>query len=703
MNVIEFFYNIIKDPYFIGSMSFWIIIYILYRIKGKKNESIIFMFPFYVMLRTKKLNKLLKKIGQKFPRFWNAFFTVGVFVSLGFLIYGIYFFINNLIELFISPKPENIIQPLVPGITVEFSIFLYLIIPIGLCIIFHEFFHAMAAESNNINIQSSGLIFGGILYILLPGAFIEPDEYKIKSRKTKFWTKLRIMGAGSFANSLQAIIAIILLVNFPIIINPFYGPKVLQITEVIPSIDGGFNEGKISIGDVVVEINNTKIDLNKGIDLNTILNNGTNIKCFIGDNLTLKVLNKNGVIEYKNITLGPRYFLGFDYHYISDTILQIDKVYDKYQGGNNYNNLQVGMKFKAIDSYHFNLSERKSLGIYLKEYAKIGKVNFTLENDQNISIYIDYYPLVYGAFEFRNYYIGAFFETTSDFNVYVKRVLSSLTENGINDKNLFKGDKIIKVNGINLNISSNYTFEDFLNDVLGPINEEINVKFTVIPSDQNQEIDRNVIIKPIPMSYVFIGIKSKPYWIPKNIFSSLLGSNFALFVETELFYLYIISLSLALFNMMPMIIPPLDGYLMVREFISKFIGIELHEKRKKKIKILLDPSNNHYLLNTYYITDIISLKLESLDQDRSIDFSNIRYRFLDTIGDGYIDTIEFNLEDLKKINVPLLLNIEVTYLHDRKQYLKRIISWSFGSIISIIIVLNFIFSYIFLGDLTFWI
>ncbi|MHA1338645.1 MAG: site-2 protease family protein [Promethearchaeota archaeon] len=705
MSSIDFFYNIITDPFFLISGIFWILVYLFYKIRGKEKESIIIGFPFYAIFRTRKLNAWLRKLGRKYAKFWRIFFTIGVFVSFGFLVYGIYFFINNLVELFIAPKPENIIQPLVPGVTIEFSIFSYLILPLGLCIIFHEFSHAMASEADNLDLKSTGLIFGGLFYIILPGAFVEPDEYKIKSRNTKFWTKLRISGAGTFANAIQTIIALLLLINFSTVISPFYGPKVFQIAEVIPSIEGGFNEGNVLEGDIIFEINNTKIDLTKGIDLTAVLNNETNIKCFIGDTLLFKGIDKNGNKIVRNITLGPHYFIGFEYTYISDTILEITEVYDKYQGGNNYKSLTSGMKFQGINGYYFNLSEGRSLGIYLKEYASIGKVNFTLENNQNISIYIDYFPLVYGAFEFRNFYLGAFFKTDSEYNVYVERVLSSLTETGINDKNLLKGDKITKVNGIALNISANYTFEDFLNSVLGPVNDEQTAVFTVIPSGSSQEVDRNVIIKPIPKSYVFIGVRSQPYWYPKNWFSNLLGSNFAIWLERETFYFYMIGFSLTLFNMMPMIIPPLDGYMMMKEIIAKIIGIDLNSKRQKKVKILLEPNKYQYLLNTYYIIDVKNVELEILERNNPnllFNSNKPKYRLLDTINDGYIDTIEFDKEELEQLESQVILKVDLEYLYDRKEKVKKVITWGIGFGIFILIILNFIFSYVFLRNIMFW-
>lgn len=702
MAIIDSIINLINSPFFIISAIFWIVAYALMSLFDKKREHILLFFPFYAIFRTKKLNEWLRKIGQKYQKFWRIWFTLGIFVSLGFMLYGIYFFFNNLIELWIAPKPENSITPMIPGVTVNLNVFSYLILPLLFIITFHEFSHAMASEADGLKVKSTGIIGAGLFYIILPGAFVEPDEFQLKSPKTKTWTKLRVFGAGTFTNAIQAGIALLLVLNFTTLISPFYGPNVFQVDYIVPNIQGGYNEGNIAIGDKVIEINGTKIDENAGLGLTDILNNKTSIQCSIGDLLNLTVLDNNNQPQTRLLTLGKHLFVGFNYKYNSESELEIIDVYSKYQGGNNYKNLSVGMKFKAIDEYEFNTTEGKTLGIYLRNYANEGIVNFTRIDDTNISIYIDYYPLVLGAFEFRSFYTGAFFYNDSNNNVFVERVLSDLTETGINSNNLFKGDQITQVNGNPVVISSEITFEDFLLSILGTITQTTEVYFTVIPKGSSTPTTRTVLFQPINKSYVFIGIQTSDYWIPKNWLASMLGSNFVIWLRTQLVYFYMIGFSVTLFNMLPLVFPPLDGYLIIKELVNVIFGVKYDQKKKKKIKFLFDEETSDYHLMTHNIISVNNVEMNlTIDRNPEL-FDQLAYKTKDTTGSGHIDTLTFNLESAKLPPTGTEIITEIEYLEDRKLTKKKKIYYTIGIITLIIVILNFLFSYLFVGDITFW-
>lgn len=702
MAFIDSIINLISSPFFIISALFWIIAYALMSALDKKREHILLFFPFYAIFRTKKLNEWLRKIGQKYQKFWRIWFTIGVFVSLGFMIYGIYFFINNLIELWVAPKPENSITPMIPGVTVNLNVFSYLILPLLFIITFHEFSHAMASESDGLKIKSTGLLGAGLFYIILPGAFVEPDEFQLKAPKTKSWTKLRVFGAGTFTNAIQAGIALLLVLNFSTLISPFYGPNVFQVNYIVPNSQGGYNEGNLLIGDKVIEINGTKIDQSAGIGLTEILHNKTSIQCSVGDALNFTVLDSNNQHQTRILTLGKHLFIGFDYKYNSESELEITNVYSKYQGGNNYKNLSVGMKFKAIDGFEFKTTEEKTLGIYLRNYANEGIVNLTKTDDTNISIYIDYYPLVLGAFEFRSFFTGAFFYNDSSNNVFVERVLSDLTETGINSKNLFKGDQITHVNGNPVVISSEITFEDFLLSTLGTISETTEVLFTVIPKGSSSPVTRTVLFQPINKSFVFIGIQTSDYWIPKNWLASSLGSNFVTWLRTQLVYFYMVGFSVTLFNMLPMIVPPLDGYLLIKEIVNIIFGSKFDEKKKKKIKFLFDEETADYNLMTHNIVSINNVEMNLTENRNPELIDQLVYKTKDTIGSGYVDTLTFNLKSTKLPPTGTEIITEIEYLEDSKLKNKRKIYYTIGIITLILVVLNFLFSYLFVGDITFW-
>ena len=98
--LLEFLLN----PWFLISLIFWIIVVALtYLLRNKKDAAYLF-FPLLAMFKTKKLNNFITKISKKAPKFWKIFWTIGIFVSFGFVIYAFYFFFVNFINLLINPK-----------------------------------------------------------------------------------------------------------------------------------------------------------------------------------------------------------------------------------------------------------------------------------------------------------------------------------------------------------------------------------------------------------------------------------------------------------------------------------------------------------------------------------------------------------------------------------------------------------------------
>lgn len=703
MAISDFLIGLFSNPFFLISLFFWIFCYILIKILGKRKENVTLLIPFLAMFRTKKLNNLLQRIARKTPRLWKWIWNVGIFVSFGFTIFGLYFFISNLIALITAPSIENAITPLIPGVTISLPLFSYLILPILFVITVHEFSHAMAAGADNITIKSTGIFGAGVFFVVGFGAFVEIDEFAARSHKVSPWTRLRIAGAGTFSNAIETVIGLLILLNFAAIISPSYGPQVFQVNTVLPTSQGGYNYGNISPGEIVVSINGTQINAQNGIDLDSILNNQTSLKCSAGDTLIFTSINGNHTDYNRTITLGRHFFLGFEYEFVSNTTAQITTLYSLFQGGNNYNNseLSVGTQFTALNGYTFNQTAGRTPSSFLTTLNHEQTVNMTLASGENTSININYFPIVYGAFEFNSFFTGAFFSKLSNTEVMVDRVLKNVTENGINEGRLYKGDKIIAVNNINLNLSEGKSFENFLiNNVGLNITSKILVNFTVIPAGSSIPIIRSVYFEPIPKSYVFIGIQSSSYWMQKNWFSSLFGGNFPNWLQEEFFYFYAVAFSVTLFNMLP--IPIFDGNRIVKEIVDKIIGTKYERGHKKKLAFEFNPKKSDYHLMTWNVTEIedIEMQLNEIDKPEFVD--DLRFKGKDTINDGYIDTISFDLESTKLPPKGTILTATVEYNKDKKERTKKVIMWSIGIITLTIVALNFILSYVKLGNITFW-
>ena len=183
MLIQNFILDFILNPWFLLSLIFWIMVGLaIVLLKNKKKAYSVF-FPLLAIFRTRRLNKIITRISRKGPKFWRIFWNIGIFVSFGFTIYGFYFLFSNVISLIFTPKIENAIIPLIPGVTIELPIFFYLILPLLFIITTHEFSHGISASVDGVEIKSTGVLGVGIFYIVGFGAFVEVDERELNSTK----------------------------------------------------------------------------------------------------------------------------------------------------------------------------------------------------------------------------------------------------------------------------------------------------------------------------------------------------------------------------------------------------------------------------------------------------------------------------------------------------------------------------------------
>jgi membrane-associated protease RseP (regulator of RpoE activity) len=611
----------------------------------------------------------------------------------------LYFFTANLIDLIKSPSIENAIAPLIPGVTIDLPMFSYLILPILFVVTVHEFSHAMAAEADNVNVTSTGIFGAGVFFIVGFGAFVEIDEFASRSRKVSPWTRLRIAGAGTFSNAIQSGIALVLMLSFVPIISLGYGPEVVQIDSVLLPSQGGFNSENLFEGDILLIINNTQMDLQNGIDLNAILNNETDLKCSIGDELEFLTMNKKGVLSNRNVKLGHHFFIGFNYEFTNSNEIEVTEVFTKFQGGNNYDTLNDSMRFTKINGTMFNETAGITPEYYLYNLDSPGEVNLTQSSGTNVSIHVDYFPLVFGAFEFRSFFTGAFFESRGT-SVEVTRVLKNATETGINEGIIEKGNIITSVNGNNINLTGGKSFEEFLVIDVGLTITEITHAVFGIQTESGTHFQQ-VFFIPIPQSHVFIGVQSSPYWVPKNSFSQFLGGNFPIWLEKEIFYFYMVAFSVTLFNMLPL--PIFDGNRILREIVHWIVGSKYEKKVKKKTKFYFDPEESDYALMTNHVTNVTNIEMDLSNHSNPDLVDTVNYLPVDTIHDGFYDTIRIDLNagNLPDPGTPFTITVE--YVQDEKAKLKKGIILGVGLLTTALLLANFILSYIFLGNITFWV
>ena len=197
------------DPYIplLFYLAVWLVIYAL-AVLLKADKHGIIAKPYYLMLKTVVFNSWIEKIGSRFRRGWLAFFDIGAAMGIGLLVFVIYSFINNAVGLFrhsSSAGPTLLIIPL-PGLTIGWDIFPYILLAIAVLLIPHELAHGIASVLDKVPLKSSGVFMA----IFLPGGFVEIDEENLAKRKAR--TKLRVFAAGSFTNVATWALVLLLLV-----------------------------------------------------------------------------------------------------------------------------------------------------------------------------------------------------------------------------------------------------------------------------------------------------------------------------------------------------------------------------------------------------------------------------------------------------------------------------------------------------------
>ncbi|MFX1562829.1 MAG: site-2 protease family protein [Promethearchaeota archaeon] len=261
----------------------WMILFILDSTIQLEKHGIE-VGPFMLMARTQRFNNFLNRVGKWHPRAWRYIWSGFVGVCFIFSLFGFYYLIVNLTEflraLFQVPDAApGPIVPLVPGVTMSFSFFLVLLIPLIISIVVHEMAHGISARSDDIPVKSSGIF--ALLFLF--GAFVEPDEEYVKTKTTRR-VRARFFAAGSSANLGVALIAFILITALVV-----QAPQGVLIRDVVA---GAPADGVLSPYTVITGMNDTVIT--NADDLGTFLDNA-----HPGD---LVILIINGV--QLNLTLG---------------------------------------------------------------------------------------------------------------------------------------------------------------------------------------------------------------------------------------------------------------------------------------------------------------------------------------------------------------------------------------------------------------
>ncbi len=194
-------------------------------------------------MRTKHFNKFITRIAKKYARFWRTFGNISIVVGLLMTLASIGVLVFSVANYFkpVIPVEGPTVGLIIPGITISFKTALYLIIPIILIMIPHEFAHGVVSHADGVELKSTGLAFFAVFF----GAFVEPDEEDIIKSSHK--TRMRTYASGMFPNLILGLITIPLLIFSPNILAPFYHPPdgilIQEVVDDTPAALSGLKRG----------------------------------------------------------------------------------------------------------------------------------------------------------------------------------------------------------------------------------------------------------------------------------------------------------------------------------------------------------------------------------------------------------------------------------------------------------------------------
>lgn len=180
-----------------------IIIFLLFKRKRLDVQAKIIL-----LYRTKFGLGFIEKFAQKHRQLVILLGYIGVGAGYLGLIAISYVLIKNLYDLIVSPAAVSGVSLVLPGVNVPglgILPFWHWLIAIFIIALVHEFSHGIVARAHQLPIKNTGLVFLGPII----GAFVEPDEKKLK--KEKDIKQYSVLAAGSFSNILLALVALALL------------------------------------------------------------------------------------------------------------------------------------------------------------------------------------------------------------------------------------------------------------------------------------------------------------------------------------------------------------------------------------------------------------------------------------------------------------------------------------------------------------
>ena len=241
-------YDYVESEGIIGVLLIFLLGYFAlgYILASRLKEKIDITFDNGVlMIRTRRFNTVIERIGTKWTKPLKVFSTISILITLALMSLGVYILHDNLYKLLYKQSEASPFIPVIPGITLGIESLPYFVIGAFIVLASHELAHGIVATSEKIPILSSGFFMVFVLF----GGFVEPDEDKFS--RSSLLSKFRVLSVGSTSNYLVALLVSVL---FSALFVPAPGIVVEETLEGYPA------HGLLKPHDIIVSINGVAIN-----------------------------------------------------------------------------------------------------------------------------------------------------------------------------------------------------------------------------------------------------------------------------------------------------------------------------------------------------------------------------------------------------------------------------------------------------------
>ena len=251
----------------------WSILAIIAKLLKLDRRGIV-IYPLVFIVKSDWFKRVIQREANRRGEFLEKYATVSSRIFIVVIIIAVLYFITNLYFLARSELvvPAGIpvgtaLVPIIPFLTVNGKLLLYLIIGSAIAIIPHELAHGVVAVKKGIGIESAGffLIFGAVLggFVEIPEQFYadilkEKEESTVKKNNIELIRVFKkVISAGILINIVFFAMLYGVALNYPYLMSPFFksdGVKIIYVERNSPAYNSGLVKGMI-----IREINGTII------------------------------------------------------------------------------------------------------------------------------------------------------------------------------------------------------------------------------------------------------------------------------------------------------------------------------------------------------------------------------------------------------------------------------------------------------------